>query len=71
MEALSATGSLTTPSGTSSPYHEPLSPNDGDRSAGDIDSSPLVLPGTEEQAADMEVPELVLERPDGGKAKSL
>lgn len=64
MELASATGSLSGPSTNASPYTEPISPNEGDDSRTDIDvnNSPLVLPGTNENAADMEVPDLVLEK---------
>jgi hypothetical protein len=57
MELASATGSLSGPSTNASPWTEPASPNDRD-----MDNSPLVLPGTNQHAADMEVPELVLEK---------
>lgn len=64
MEQASATGSLSGPSTNASPYTEPISPHEGDDSRTDIDvnNSPLVLPGTSEHAADMEVPDLVLEK---------
>jgi hypothetical protein len=64
MELASATGSLSGPSTNASPYTEPISPNEGDDSRTDIDvnNSPLVLPGTNENAADMEVPDLILEK---------
>jgi hypothetical protein len=57
MELASATGSLSGPSTNASPWTEPASPNDRD-----MENSPLVLPGTNQHAADMEVPELVLEK---------
>jgi len=57
MELASATGSHSGPSTNASPWTEPASPNDRD-----MDNSPLVLPGTNQHAADMEVPELVLEK---------
>lgn len=76
MELASATGSLTTPSSANSPYpdHDPLSPN-GDSSQGDMDvnGSPLVLPGTNQSGADLQVPELVLgavAEGESGKTKS-
>jgi hypothetical protein len=59
MELASATGSLSGPSTNASPWTEPASPNDRD-----MENSPLVLPGTNQHAADMEVPELVLEKAD-------
>lgn len=66
-----------TPSSANSPYpdHDPLSPNEGSQADMDVNSSPLVLPGTGQRVGDMEVPELVLERASEevkeGKAKSL
>lgn len=76
MEMLSATGSLTTPSSVSSPYpdHDPLSPHGGSQADADVNSSPLILPGTNDSnATDMEMPELVLEKGEeegGGRAKA-
>ena len=73
MELASASGmslasSAPTPSVPSTPYaDQPISPStqgdhtDGDTSFG-LDASPLVLPGTREHAADMEVPEMMLDR---------
>lgn len=72
MELASATGSLSGPSTNASPYTEPASPSDPDGSQADVDvnGSPLVLPGTNQHAADMEVPELVLEKADREETKS-
>jgi len=66
MELASATGSLSGPSTNASPYTEPISPNEGDDSRTDIDinNSPLILPGTSaREIGNMEVPELILEKP--------
>lgn len=65
MELASATGSLSGPSTNASPWTEPASPNDRD-----MEASPLVLPGTNQHAADMEVPELVLEKAAGAVDKA-
>jgi hypothetical protein len=72
MELASATGSLSGPSTNASPYTEPASPSDPDESQGDVDinGSPLVLPGTNQHATYMEVPELVLEKADREEGKS-
>lgn len=72
MEQLSATGALTTPSSASSPYpdHEPLSPGDGSQTDMDVNSSPLILPGTNDISRELEVPDLVLEgHGDGGERR--
>jgi hypothetical protein len=64
MELASSTGSSSTAatSGQNSPYTGPITPGTPSQQIdGDV-ASPLVLPGVRENAADMEVPELVLDR---------
>ena len=73
MELASASGTslaTATPSQPSTPYIDhPISPStQGDHTEGEgdsshnLDASPLILPGIREHAADMEVPEMMLDK---------
>lgn len=65
MELASATGSATSnaasPSLPSSPYVD-VAASPSSTSADDLANSPLALPGARENAMDLEVPELILDR---------